>query len=71
MFCRNTKLLWKHDKGKLAAINFDSENRPRRQQMQNQFVENGMFYFSTRQLITKGVIQSNRLTFVLRPNTSI
>lgn len=41
-------------------LNFNAENRPRRQDFTEEFHENGMFYFCSRLLIEKGRFQSER-----------
>ena len=45
--------LWRHTNGRrLQAINFDPNNRQRRQDGDNQYVENGSFYIFTPETIT-------------------
>lgn len=45
--------LWKHKDGKiLQPLNFDPKNRKRRQDRDNQYVENGSFYIFTPETIT-------------------
>ncbi|KAK4874562.1 hypothetical protein RN001_013922 [Aquatica leii] len=39
---------------------FDIKNRPRRQDLNEEYIENGMFYFASRNLIEKGYFQNNR-----------
>ncbi|XP_031353258.1 N-acylneuraminate cytidylyltransferase isoform X2 [Photinus pyralis] len=56
---RSHNLRWKTIEGELVPLNFDPKRRPRRQDF-GEFVENGMFYFSTRRLIEKGYLQNLR-----------
>ncbi|KAF5285783.1 hypothetical protein FQA39_LY04244 [Lamprigera yunnana] len=49
--------------GDRVVPNFDIRNRPRRQDFKNVYVENGMFYFTSRSLIRQGYFQSNRNIF--------
>lgn len=44
----------------LNPLNFNSTNRPRRQDWDGEFIENGMFYFTRIQLINQGVFQNER-----------
>ncbi|CAG7820071.1 unnamed protein product [Allacma fusca] len=48
-------------------LNFDPKNRPRRQDWQGEFVENGMFYFSHRKLVEKGAFQNAKSCVVEIP----
>jgi len=41
-------------------LNFDPRYRPRRQDWQGEFVENGMFYFVRRSIVEKGALQGTR-----------
>lgn len=59
-FNRSRKLRWMMSHNKLIALNFNPYNRPRRQDMNTEFIENGMFYVSQRNLIQKGVFQNNK-----------
>ena len=53
------RFLWMEEKGEALSINYDYRNRPRRQEMSPQFVENGSIYiFKTQALIDSG----NRLS---------
>ncbi|KAK5641260.1 hypothetical protein RI129_009807 [Pyrocoelia pectoralis] len=54
---RSNNLRWKKVDNELVPLNFDLKNRPRRQDFQ-EFIENGMFYFSTRKLIENGYLQN-------------
>ncbi|KAF7278948.1 hypothetical protein GWI33_007812 [Rhynchophorus ferrugineus] len=56
---RSTKLRW-ISQNKLIALNFDPYNRPRRQDMNTEFIENGMFYVASRHLIQTGIFQNNK-----------
>lgn len=51
---------WKVESEKLVAVNFDPFSRPRRQDRDDHYVENGMFYFANRKLIERGSFQSNK-----------
>jgi N-acylneuraminate/3-deoxy-D-glycero-D-galacto-nononate cytidylyltransferase len=45
---------------KIMPLNFNPRKRPRRQDLNGELVENGMFYFTRRNLILNGVIQGGR-----------
>jgi N-acylneuraminate/3-deoxy-D-glycero-D-galacto-nononate cytidylyltransferase len=45
---------------KITPLNLNPRKRPRRQDWNGELVENGMFYFSRRNLILNGVIQGGR-----------
>lgn len=49
------------------ALNFDPANRTRRQDWPGELVENGMFYFTRRHLIEKGLFQGGKCTYVEVP----
>ena len=55
------------------ALNFDPENRPRRQDWKGDLVENGMLYFAKRHLVQKKKrLQGGKCTYVEVPqNLSI
>ncbi|KAK9681209.1 Cytidylyltransferase [Popillia japonica] len=57
---RSTKLRWKKVGRNIVALNFHPKFRPRRQNITNEYTENGMFYFATRRLLRKGYFQSRR-----------
>ena len=58
---RSHQLRWANKQGKTNPLNFDPEKRPRRQDWDGEFVENGMFYFAKRELIlSKGVLQNDK-----------
>lgn len=60
MINRSFKLRWGQDHlGEIKALNFNANKRPRRQDWAGEFIENGMFYMATRNLISKGLLQSN------------
>lgn len=59
-YCRFDKLLWKQINGTIVPLNFNPKARPRRQDLTNKFVENGMFYISSRQYIQQGFFQDFR-----------
>ena len=48
-------------------LNFQAESRPRRQDWAGEIVENGMFYFATRQLVLSGLLQGGRCGYVEIP----
>ncbi|KAF5302527.1 hypothetical protein FQR65_LT00899 [Abscondita terminalis] len=56
---RCSKLRWSRIDGELWP-HFDVRKRPRRQSLNEEYVENGMFYFSFRKLIEEGYFQNNR-----------
>ncbi|ENN77694.1 hypothetical protein YQE_05767, partial [Dendroctonus ponderosae] len=64
---RSFELLWRRANGTLCPLNFDLKNRPRRQDLPEQFVENGMFYFASRKMIENGQFQSNSCAIVEIP----
>ncbi|XP_022905129.2 N-acylneuraminate cytidylyltransferase A [Onthophagus taurus] len=57
---KNTKLHWGRTSNGIFPVNFDPKSRPRRQDIKNQFTENGMFYISTRKLLNSGYFQNRR-----------
>ncbi|GJQ72442.1 hypothetical protein Trydic_g3518 [Trypoxylus dichotomus] len=57
---RSTKLRWKKIGDNIIALNFNPKFRPRRQNITDEYVENGMFYFANRKLLKKGYFQSRR-----------
>ncbi|CAG9865276.1 unnamed protein product [Phyllotreta striolata] len=57
---RSHKLRWRELDYKLVPVNFEASRRPRRQDWNGDLVENGMFYFATRRLIGKGLLQSDK-----------
>ena len=71
MYFRSKKLRWSemadsNDKT-TSPQNFDPSNRPRRQDLAGDIVENGMFYFSRRDLISEGLFQGGRCGYVEIP----
>lgn len=46
--------------GEIRAVNFDPHCRPKRQDWDGDLVENGAFYFSTAQLLRRGLIQGGK-----------
>lgn len=42
--CRNTRFIWDTSRGEPVPINYDFHRRPREQDFQNQFYENGSIY---------------------------
>ncbi|CAB3369811.1 Hypothetical predicted protein [Cloeon dipterum] len=63
---REFKLRWKENRPEktFVAVNFDPARRPRRQDWDGELVENGMFYFTRRHLISRGLIQGGRIGVV-------
>ncbi|KAJ8249778.1 hypothetical protein COCON_G00229940 [Conger conger] len=45
------------------ALNLDPSRRPRRQDWAGELVENGSFYFASRQLINKGLLQGGKMAY--------
>ena len=69
-FSRNKKLRWSEmqsKEGTTSPVNFDPRNRPRRQDYKGDVVENGMFYFSRRELIEDGLFQGGKCGYVEIP----
>lgn len=58
---RSFKLRWKHEKvtDKIIPINFDYAKRPRRQDWNGELLEAGMFYFTERKLLNRGLFQDD------------
>ena len=50
-------MLLNFSEGGIRATNFNPENRPRRQDWAGELVENGAFYFTTVDLLQRGLIQ--------------
>lgn len=46
--------------GRVEPLNFDPQNRTRRQDWPGELIENGMFYFTTGALIRQGKLQGGR-----------
>lgn len=44
-------------------LNLDPANRPRRQDWDGELCENGSFYFTTRELVIKGILQGGRVSY--------
>lgn len=57
---KSYNLRWGFTDDVLLPLNFNSTNRPRRQDWNGEFIENGMFYFSRIELINQGVFQNER-----------
>lgn len=49
-----------HSESKIVPLNLNPKKRPRRQDWNGELVENGMFYFTRRDLVLNGVIQGGR-----------
>jgi len=68
---RDKKYRWKSvDLSKTESttpINFNPSSRQRRQDIQGEVVENGMFYFTSRKLLEDGVFQGGRCGYVEVP----
>jgi len=67
---RNKKLRWSEmqsKEGTTSPVNFDPRNRPRRQDYKGDVVENGMFYFSRRELIEDRLFQGGKCGYVEIP----
>ncbi|XP_071813610.1 N-acylneuraminate cytidylyltransferase-like isoform X1 [Apostichopus japonicus] len=52
-----------HGGGKTAPLNLDPKNRPRRQDWDGELIENGSFYFATRELILDGLFQGGKIGY--------
>ncbi|XP_059613060.1 N-acylneuraminate cytidylyltransferase [Phlebotomus argentipes] len=65
---KSHKLRWKFSNSQLLPINFDPTKRPRRQDWDGELLETGMFYFATRNLLDRGVFQTNSCGFVEIPS---
>ena len=50
---QNHTFLWEIGINGLASPNYDPKNRPRRQDMMEQFAENGAFYITNREILEK------------------
>ncbi|XP_065214150.1 N-acylneuraminate cytidylyltransferase [Planococcus citri] len=63
------KLRWKRSStgDNWEAVNFDVRRRPRRQDMQEEFIENGMFYWVRTSLLRVNLIQGGRIGTVIIP----
>jgi N-acylneuraminate cytidylyltransferase len=46
--------------GGVEPLNFNPKRRPRRQDWKGELLENGMFYFATKNLISYGLLQGGR-----------
>ncbi|XP_068134046.1 N-acylneuraminate cytidylyltransferase isoform X2 [Hyperolius riggenbachi] len=72
---RHHMFRWKEVKrpGEITvAENFDPRHRPRRQDWNGELYENGSFYFTTRELISRGMIQGGKLAYYeMRPEYSV
>jgi len=67
---RDKKLRWSEmcpNTGSSSPLNFEPGNRPRRQELKGEIVENGMFYFARRDLIDRGLFQGGRCGHVEIP----
>nr|XP_018904120.1 PREDICTED: N-acylneuraminate cytidylyltransferase [Bemisia tabaci]XP_018904121.1 PREDICTED: N-acylneuraminate cytidylyltransferase [Bemisia tabaci] len=65
---RSHQLRWNLDqRGDLHAANFDATKRPRRQDWNGEFVENGMFYVFKTSLLAENVLQGGRARVVEIP----
>lgn len=61
---RTHNLRWKMVNGKILPVDFNAEARPRRQDWTGDLVEAGMFYFSKRKLIMRGIFQNEMCSVV-------
>eukprot|EP00096_Caligus_rogercresseyi_P000595 TRINITY_DN11057_c0_g1_i1.p1 TRINITY_DN11057_c0_g1~~TRINITY_DN11057_c0_g1_i1.p1 ORF type:complete len:233 (+),score=84.27 TRINITY_DN11057_c0_g1_i1:72-770(+) len=64
---RDKKFRWMDNKDYIYPLNFDLGHRRRRQDMVGEIAENGMFYFTTREVLEKGYMQGGRMFFVEVP----
>ncbi|EDW70486.2 N-acylneuraminate cytidylyltransferase A [Drosophila virilis] len=61
---RSHNLRWKYVEEQILPDNFNLKARPRRQDWKGDMVEAGMFYFSTRKLAMKGLLQNKKCDVV-------
>ncbi|XKL61070.1 hypothetical protein PGB90_008127 [Kerria lacca] len=65
---RNFKLLWRRHLDKTyTPLNFNIKLRPRRQNISNEFAENGMFYWFRTKLLSSGILQGGKIGLVEIP----
>ncbi|KAL3274473.1 hypothetical protein HHI36_015857 [Cryptolaemus montrouzieri] len=57
---RSYKLRWGLQNEALIPLNFNPKYRPRRQDWNGEFIENGMFYIALRSLLKRGIFQNNK-----------
>lgn len=57
---RTYKLRWKEQEGLVVPDNFNSSKRLRRQDWRGEIIEAGMVYITERQLLEKGMFQSEK-----------
>ncbi|KAM9468284.1 N-acylneuraminate cytidylyltransferase A [Clarias gariepinus] len=66
---------WQEIKGEIkctCALNLDPCKRPRRQDWDGELCENGSFYFATKDLVTKGLLQGGEMCyFEMQPEYSV
>lgn len=55
-----------------TPLNFDPAHRPRRQDWAGELIENGMFYWTNRDLVQKGLLQGAQSAYVeIEPEDSL
>lgn len=57
--------------GQLQPANFDVSKRPRRQDWNGEYIENGMFYFADKKLIVNNKLQGGKYVILLYTNINI
>ncbi|XP_045771551.1 N-acylneuraminate cytidylyltransferase A [Maniola jurtina] len=57
---RSYKLRWNYNKLGIYPVNFEYNNRPRRQDWFGELLETGAFYICRNELIKKGYLQNNK-----------
>lgn len=63
---RSFKLRWRRaEDGKVKALNFDPEKRPRRQDWDGELIETGMFYFARKKLLLEDRFQNENCEVVV------
>ncbi|KAI4897859.1 hypothetical protein NFI96_025188, partial [Prochilodus magdalenae] len=62
----------KEDDACTCPLNLDPARRPRRQDWDGELCENGSFYFATKELVNKGLLQGGKLAyFEMQPEYSV
>ncbi|XP_054284571.1 N-acylneuraminate cytidylyltransferase A-like [Macrosteles quadrilineatus] len=65
---RQKNLRWEPaENGTVKELNFNTGERPRRQEWNGELVENGMFYFATTELVNQNKLQGGRVGYVEVP----
>jgi len=68
---RQKRFLWEYNESMAKPINYNPINRPRRQELEGYFVENGAFYITSREALIKSNCRiSGRTAIVEMPENS-